>query len=103
MTKIRLKMTLMTPAANSLPTETPVRKEYMTIMVLGGIRKPSAPPACTMPTASRRSYLRCSMAGTAMTPIDRTVALLTPSMAAMSAQMSTVPIPSAPRARPAQR
>ena len=75
----------------------------MTIIRLGGIRKPSAPPAWTMPTARRLSYRLASMAGTAMTPMDSTVALLTPSMAAISAQISTVPMPSAPRSRPDQR
>ena len=56
-----------------------------------------------MPTARRLSYCLASMAGTAMTPMDSTVALLTPSMAAISAQISTVPMPSAPRSRPDQR
>ncbi len=75
-------------------------KAYMTIIMLGGIKKPNAPPACTMPTASDLSYFFWSMAGTAITPMESTVAELTPSMAAINAHKSIVPMPNAPRSLP---
>jgi hypothetical protein len=75
----------MNPAAKRRPMETSATDPYMIMLMLGGMRMPSVPPAAMEPSTMRSLYRLALNAGMATTPMVAAVATLDPEFAASSA------------------
>ena len=87
------------PARNSRPSETSAATAYRIIVIDGGSRMPSVPPAAMMPAAKPGEYPRLRISGIPALPIAEHVAGLEPAIAANSAQVNTLAMPSPPGTR----
>ncbi len=87
------------PARNRRPRETSAATAYRIIVIDGGNKIPSVPPAAIMPAAKPGEYPRLRISGMPALPIAEHVAGLDPAIAANSAQVKTLAIPRPPGMR----
>ena len=92
-----------TPARNSRPIEVSVAIPYRIIVIDGGIRMPSVPPAHTEPAANPSGTPRRIISGTPALPIAAAVAGLEPQIAENTPQDRILAITSPPGTRSSQR
>ena len=91
------------PAMNSSPMDCSAMIPYRIMMVLGGMRMPSVPPAASTPVARPESYLYFFISGRATTPMVTAQATDDPQMAAKPPQAATVAMASPPLTLPMRR